>query len=166
MVVPRPSDGPWIINPLLTLKEIARIHRHNMSLKSGTLPKPGGAFDRKPKNHGVRYNHVACLTDTGKSASKVGPSISNSQLARRRDETFKRVRMHTLAQKLRDRAPPESVYALGGDYEIAGCSAQSVVESEMGAVVGVMCDGCCGRTCCSDGTKCNGTIGNETRTLQ
>lgn len=85
-----------------------------MSLKSGTLPPKGGAFEKKPRNHGVKYAHVGSLTDTGHSASKGKKVNSDRIIAKRRDELFKRVQIHTLAQRIREAqwSNPESVYAL------------------------------------------------------
>lgn len=71
-----------------------------MSLKSGSLgPKPS-IFDKKPKNHGLRYKHVNSMCDTGASRSKVARQETNSQIARKRDELFKRVRIQKLAEHL------------------------------------------------------------------
>ncbi|CAD7925448.1 unnamed protein product [Amoebophrya sp. A120] len=84
-----------------------------MSLKSGTLPQTK-AFEKKPKNHGLKYSYVSGVTDTGNSVSKAAKQDSDRLVVRRRDELFKRVRMQTLSQHIRDHyQAAESVYALG-----------------------------------------------------
>eukprot|EP00392_Amoebophrya_sp_AT5.2_P006606 g6618.t1 len=85
-----------------------------MSLKSGTLPPK--AFDKKPKNHGIKYSYVPGVTDTGNSLSKAAKLDSDRVVVKRRGELFKRVRIQTLAQHIREQSinfPSESVYALG-----------------------------------------------------
>ncbi|CAD7964241.1 unnamed protein product [Amoebophrya sp. A25] len=100
-----------------------------MSLKSGTLPK--APFEKKPKNHGLKYSYVPHATDTGSSLSKVAQKDSDRVVVRRRDELFKRVKIQTLAQHVRDhyldRESTESVYALGGATPGAAISPNSVV---------------------------------------
>lgn len=73
-----------------------------MSLKCGQLPPKGPAFEKKPRNHGLKYSYVNTVTDTGKSASKIGKVDSDRLVAKRREELFKRVKVSTLAVHLEE----------------------------------------------------------------
>lgn len=91
----------------------------------------GSASDQKKIPENKKYAHVQSSLDTG-ATSKGRPSAPTAgEIAKRRDEIFKRIKPSTLARLVAENEVCESVYALGSDAGDRG-SASSVVASKAG----------------------------------
>lgn len=105
-----------------------------MSLKSGSVPKTGGAcvFEKKAKNpFGQKYANVQGIVDSGPTVAKQAPTFTDNQLAKMRNEVFKRVSCAKLVSTLEAREGTESIFALAGNSApFSACGATSIYSQQ------------------------------------
>lgn len=86
-----------------------------MSLKSGAIRPNANSFEKKPKAHSNKYANVAGVIDSGPTTAKVKPGMTAQELAKKRNEIFKRVSIAKLTEALKCREVHESIFSLADD---------------------------------------------------